>query len=90
MGKRKKGKGEKLSHILSELQKLKAEVKALGKQQADLAVGIDKLSAPKKAAAKPSPKAAKKRPKPVAARKAAVAPKRPVLVPPPSAAAKAG
>lgn len=84
MGKKKLGKSEKLDQILSELQKLKSEVKSLGKQQAELAVTIDKLSAPKKAAAR----VVRKRAKPASpARKAVSAPKRPVLVSPPGTAA---
>lgn len=86
MAKKKSGKSEKLSQIVAELQKLKSEVKSLGKQQAELAVAIDKLSAPKaKKPKKPVP--VRKRAKPAPApRKAAAAPKRPVLVSPDTAA----
>lgn len=87
MGKKHKGekrKGEKLERVLGELQKLKSEVKALTKQQADLAVQIDKLST-KTSSARPAKKAVKKPAKPktasaTAARKASAATKRPVLV----------
>lgn len=84
----KKRKGEKLERVIAELQKLKSEVKALAKQQADVAVQLDKLTAkkpPARAARKP---VAKKKPKPavaVAARKASAS-KRPVLVAPPDSA----
>jgi hypothetical protein len=84
----KKSKAEKLKQILSELQKLKGELKSLGKQQANLAVQVGKLSS-KKPTAKPvrKPAAKKAKPAPPAAKKA-VAPKRPrpVLVSPPDAA----
>lgn len=82
----KKSKGEKLKQILSELQKLKGELKSLGKQQATLAVQVGKLST-KKPTARPARKPAKKvQPAPPAVKKAA-APKRPrpVLVSPPAA-----
>lgn len=85
----KKRKGEKLDLILSELQKLKSEVRALGKQHAGLAVQLDKLSSPKPAA-RPARKTVKPRAKPAgaaAARKSGAAPKRPVLVSPSDAAA---
>jgi ElaB/YqjD/DUF883 family membrane-anchored ribosome-binding protein len=85
----KKRKGEKLERVLAEIQKLKSEVKALAKQQADLAVQIDKLSAKKPVARKPA-KAPVKPKKPAgaaAARKASAASKRPVLVAPSDAAA---
>jgi len=86
----KKRRGEKLERVLAALQKLMGEVKTLAKQQAELAVQIDKLSA-KKPASRPAPKAASKtraKPKGVsAARKAASATKRPVLVASPNAAA---
>lgn len=85
MAKKKSGKREKLGAVLSELQKLKGEVKTLGKQLAELAVALDK-SAPKKAPRGAVRKPAKKAAKP-AARKAGSAPKRPVLVSPPSSAA---
>lgn len=81
----KKRKGEKLDQILAEVQKLKAEVKALGKQQADLAVLLDKLTAKKPAARAVRPPAKKAAP----SRKASAAPKRPVLVPAADAATKA-
>ncbi len=86
----KKRRGEKLERVIAELQKLKSEVKALAKQQADVAVQLDKLTA-KKPAARPARKAVakKKKPKPAgaaAARKASAA-KRPVLVAPPNTAA---
>ncbi len=86
----KKSKGEKLDHILSELQKLKGEIKSLGKQQAELAVQIDKLT-PKKPAARAARKPAKAAKRSVPqARKAGAAPKRPMLVSPPDASGKAG
>jgi hypothetical protein len=84
----KKSKAEKLKQILSELQKLKGELKSLGKQQATLAVEVGKLSTKKKPAAKPARKPAKKaQPAPPAVKKAAT-PKRPrpVLVSPPDVA----
>jgi peptidoglycan hydrolase CwlO-like protein len=84
----KKRKGEKLERVLAELQRLKSEVKALAKQQADVAVLIDKLTAKKPAARAAQKPVAKKKPKAavaVAARKASAS-KRPVLVAPPDTA----
>jgi hypothetical protein len=86
MGK-KRSKSELLEQILAELSKLKADIKALGKQQAALVEKMGK-PAPRKAA-RPARKPAKrvKQPAPAAARKGATAPKRPVLVAPPQAPA---
>lgn len=89
MGKKARTR-DKLDLILSELQKLKSEVKALGRQHADLAAIVEKLKPAKVAASRPAQKRAKPRAKPTSAtptRKAATAPKRPVLVSSPSTAA---
>ena len=86
MGK-KLSKSEKLDQILAELSKLKGEIKALAKQQAQLAERIGKPAA-RKAPARPATKAAKRaKPAAASARKAGAAPKRPVLVSPPAPAA---
>jgi septal ring factor EnvC (AmiA/AmiB activator) len=89
MGKKARTR-EKLDVIMSELQKLKSDIRTLARQQADLAAAVDKLIKPAKAApARPARKRAKPRAKPASAaatRKAASAPKRPTLVPPSTAA----
>lgn len=84
----KKSKAEKLKQILSELQKLRGELKSLGKQHASLVVQVGKLS-PKKPSDKPARKPAKKVPGAAPAAKKAAVPKRPrpVLVSPPDPAA---
>lgn len=83
----KLGKRDTLKLILAELQKLKGEIKSLGKQQAALAERIGKPPAVKKAAARPPGKAAKAAPTAKSgARKPSAPPKRPVLVAPAEAA----
>lgn len=87
----KKSKAEKLKQILSELQKLKGELKSLSKQQATLVAQVGKIST-KKPAAKPvrKPAAKKAQPAPPAAKKAVASKRpRPVLVSPPDVATPA-
>jgi hypothetical protein len=79
----KLGKRETLKLILAELQKLKGEIKALGKQQAALGARLGRASSGKKGGAAPAGKARKASPAAkTGARKSNPAPKRPVLVAP--------
>ena len=83
----KKSKAETLKQILSELQKLKSELKMLGKQQATLVAQVGKIStkkpAPKAAPAKP----AKPAPKAAAPAKPAAKAEKPKAVEAPKKAA---
>jgi hypothetical protein len=78
MGK-KLSKREKLDLILSEVTKLKSDIRSLEKQQASLVERFGAASA-RKTPARPKPKA--KSEKPAAAKKSSAPPRRPVLVQP--------